>query len=110
MFAPVDFRLQLADLFFEAIVFVHLILKKVVCYPCFFLYAAGCQEIEVGGFIVGVLEVVGLDKSLVNQGFEKKINFPQAYAETTGQFSLGHLGILLYLPKDLENLFLFGLE
>jgi len=85
----------------------HLSLEKEVGHPALFLDAPGGQAIDIFAFAAGLLEILYLDKTLLDQGIDKEVDLAEADPQPGGEFTLGHLGRSVDLPEDAKRLLIF---
>lgn len=65
-----------------------------------FLDAARGQLIEISDLIVGITEILDLDRAHFNQGLQTVVGLTQGYAHEPGQIPLADFGLLLNDFKD----------
>src|SRR5699024_10210355 len=62
--------------------------------------AGWSESVQVGAFVLAVLEVRCLDVAFVQQGFEAVVDLADADAEFPGQCALGGCGIVGKMAQD----------
>jgi len=95
---------QLADFLFQLFVLPHLSLQKEIGGSRLFLHSAGCEVVQVSILVLGILEILHLDKASIDHGPHQKIGLAEAESETGRKLPLSHFGIVLQQAEDLEDL------
>src|SRR5450755_3544837 len=83
-----SFTAYLIDFDSKLLVLTHFDHQKPQCKTAFFLQAARRQKVHVGGLVVAVLEVGGLDPSLSNQRLHAIIHFSKTDSQLAGDIAL----------------------
>ena len=101
-FVMAELSLQGVNFVFQRVVLFHLALKEAAGQRHFFGNALGREQVDVLELVLAFLEVRHLDKALVDEGVEAKVQAAHAYAKPACQLALGEVGVVLQEAHDPE--------
>ena len=101
-FVMAELSLQGVNFVFQRLVLFHFALKEAAGQCHFFGNALGGEEVDALELVLAFLEVRHLDKALVDEGVEAKVQAAHAYAKLAGQLALGEIRVVLQEAHDPE--------
>ena len=104
LFRGVQFLLQIGDLLLNALVFLHLPAQEGGRELRLLVHPLRGQHVCIFTFVVGFIEVLELDVSLLDQGADGVVDLAEADAVPLRKLPLGYIGIPGQIPQDLRLL------
>ena len=95
----------------QALVFLNLALQVGGGNSGFGVHPFRSQQVDIGCLVMRVLEVLGFDVALFDQGLNAVIDFTQTHTQVLGELALGGVRVLLEeLEQFVVGILIYGFD